>query len=159
MLRFNSFALGVIAAALLAGGCATPSTIESRRQERAGAYAQLSDDERVLVDQGQLKIGMNEDAVYIAWGKPAQVLQSADASGRTSTWLYYGQTSDDYLHWHYSPVKRPDGSTYLDRHLVRDVDVREYVAAELIFREGKLQSWRTLPKPPSNTYFGAPGLF
>jgi hypothetical protein len=149
----------VLTGALVLAGCAATSTVATRKEERAAAYAALGAEHQSAVDQGQLKVGMSEDAVYIAWGKPAQVLTSADPSGERTTWLYHGQTSDDYLHWRYVPVKRPDGSTYLDRHLDRGLDVREYVSAELVFRGGKLENWRTLPKPPSNTYFGPSGPF
>jgi hypothetical protein len=30
------------------------------------------------------------DAVYIAWGKPSQVLQGESSQGSTITWLYTG---------------------------------------------------------------------
>lgn len=139
---------------VLAVGCATTkSTIESRKAERAEDYAKLSAEHRSLVDQGQIKAGLSEAAVFIAWGKPAQVLHAGDATGETTTWLYHGQTSDDYLFWRFHPVLRPDGTSYLTRTLDRTVDVRSYVSAELTFRAGQLVSWRMLPKPPSGTYF------
>ncbi len=149
-----------LALGLLVAGCAsTRSTIETRRQERLAAYQAFSEEDRTAVDRGQLRVGMSEDAVYISWGKPAQVVESADASGQTITWLYEGQTSDDLLRWRQYPVPRPDGTVYFDRNLERDIYVRNYVAAELVFRGGRLQSWRTMPKPPSSTLFGAPGPF
>jgi hypothetical protein len=135
-------------------GCATAtSTLETRKTERAAQYAALSAEHRTLVDQGQIKAGMSEDAVFIAWGQPAQVLRAGDAAGETVTWLYHGQSSDDYLYWRFHPVVRPDGSTYLTRNLERDVNVREYVSAELNFRNGRLENWRALPKPPSGTFY------
>lgn len=141
--------LGVL---LVAAGCTTQSTVETRRTERGAAYEQLPEDQRRLVDEGQIKVGMNEDAVFIAWGKPAQVLQSEDSSGRMTTWLYHGTTTDEFVGWRYVEVPGPRGS-YLTRRMDRDVSVREYVSAELIFREGALQSWRTLARPGGNTYF------
>jgi len=138
-------------------GCTTPSTVATRRQERTAAYDALPAEQRAAVDQGHLKVGMSEDAVYIAWGKPAQILHSGDASGESTAWLYHGTTSDHYLNWRYRTQLRPDGSTFLDRSLERDLDIREYVSAELTFRDGRLQSWRTLPRPPAHTVFGSPG--
>ena len=44
-------------------GCATRSTIQSRQQERAAAYAAPTRNSE-LVEQGQIKSGMSEDAVY-----------------------------------------------------------------------------------------------
>lgn len=147
-----------LALVLVAAGCATPSTVEARRQEKAAAYAALPAEVRAAVDEGRLKPGMNEEAVYIAWGKPAQVLRSGDASGERIIWLYHGTTSDSYLVWRYQTMLRPDGSMFLDRTLDRSLDVREYVAAELTFQGGGLKSWRTLAQPPTRTFFVTPGL-
>ncbi|HTH46716.1 MAG TPA: hypothetical protein VMB21_04330 [Candidatus Limnocylindria bacterium] len=138
---------------LFAAGCATSSTIATRRTERAAAYNALPADERALVDQGQLRTGMDEDAVYISWGKPAQVLRSGDASGERTTWLYESTTTDTYHSWHYREYPRRDGSSYIDRTLETDYNFRDYVSAELVFRGGKLQSWRMLPKPPGQDVY------
>jgi hypothetical protein len=148
---------GCVLVAVLVGGagCATKSTVETRKTERAAAYAALSEDQRKLVDEGLIQVGMGEDAVYMAWGQPDEILRSGDASGETTTWLYHGTTTDEFLYWRYYEVPRPGGRNYLTRHMDRDLNVREYVAAELVFREGQLASWRTLPKPPENTYFGS----
>jgi hypothetical protein len=137
---------------LVLAGCATKPTVESRRAERAAAYGELSPEHRELVDAGQIKVGMNEDAVFIAWGRPAQVLQSEDGSGRVTTWLYQDTTTDEFVGWRYVEVAGPNGS-HLTRRLDRDFSVREYVSAELVFRDGRLQSWRTLPRPGGNTYY------
>lgn len=137
-------------------GCATKSTVESRQLERLAAYEALPVDQRQLVAEGQIKVGMNQDAVYIAWGQPAQILSSEDESGRVNTWLYQGETTDEYLGWRYVEVTGPKGS-YLSRRPETTFTVREYVSAELIFRDGLLQSWRTLAKPGGNTYF-SPGF-
>lgn len=137
---------------LLLGCTTTQPTVESRRAERAAAYGELSPEHRQLVDQGQIKVGMNEDAVYIAWGQPAQTLQSEDASGRVTTWLYQGTTTDEFVGWRYVEMAGPNGS-YLTRRVDRDFNIREYVSAELVFRAGQLLSWRTLAKPGGNTYY------
>ncbi len=140
----------------LLSGCATPSNtdpkeIAKRKVERAGAYAALPEEHKSLVDLGQLRVGMGEDAVYMAWGPPAQVLQSGDASGEVTTWLFEGTTTDDYLSWNFREVTRRDGTTYLDRFLDRDINIRIYISAELSFRDGALASWKMLPRPASNT--------
>src|SRR6266704_2114952 len=57
----------VLIAALTLCGCAT-STIQTRKQERSAAYAELPAETRSLVDQGKIKVGMSLEAVYIAWG-------------------------------------------------------------------------------------------
>lgn len=148
----------ILGLVLVLAGCAggggadpDPKRISRRKMEKASGYAALSAEHQSLVDQGQIRVGMPEDGVYIAWGRPAQVLRSGDASGETVTWLYQGTTTDDYLNWNYREVIRKDGTTYLDRYLDRDINVRTYISAELVFRDGRLASWKMLPKPPSNT--------
>jgi hypothetical protein len=73
------------------------------------------------------------------------------AAREVTTWLFEGTTTDDYLSWNYREVIRKDGTTYLDRFLDRDINIRTYISAELSFREGKLASWKMLPKPAGNT--------
>lgn len=135
--------------ALTLVGCAT-STVESRKKENLAAYGSLSADEKALVDGGQIKVGMGEQAVLIAWGKPSEVLASEDQSGRATTWLYYGTWMQQTRYWSYREVSRggsPD--LCLERYMDTDFNPRDYVRAEIVFRDGKVASWRTLPRPPS----------
>lgn len=131
----------------MAAGCQS-STVESRRAERSHAYAALSPDQRELVDQGQIKVGMTEDAVYIAWGQPAQVVTSEDTQGRTTTWLYHGSWLEENRYWSYREVSR-DGRLYLERYLDRDYNSRDYISSEIVFHNGVVVRWRTLPRPVS----------
>lgn len=149
------FASALLAMLFATAGCATKPTVETRRQERSAAYEALSPEQKKLVDEGQIKVGMNEDTVYIAWGKPAQVLQSEDTNGHVTTWLYQGTTTDEYVGWRYVELAGPNGPRFA-RRLDRDFNSRDYVSAELVFRDGQLQSWRTLAKPPGNTYYRSP---
>lgn len=135
----------LLAGALVLVGCKT-STVETRRTERSTAYNALPPDQRALVDQGQIKVGMSEDAVYIAWGKAAQVVSSEDQKGRTTTWLYHGTWLEENRYWSYREVSR-DGRVYLERYLDRDYNSRDYISAEIVFKNGTVASWRTLPRP------------
>ncbi len=159
-MNVNRLPRWIIALPLLAAlvGCSSPSAtdpklIAKRRTERLAAYNALPDDHRAQVDSGQIKVGMNEDAVYIAWGAPAQVLRSGDASGERTTWLFHNSTTDEYLFWRYREVPRKDGTVFLERFLDRDYNYRDYVSAELVFSGGRLQIWRMLPKPAGNTIY------
>lgn len=161
----RSFPIWVLSMVLLAGavGCATPEAtdpkqVAKRKAERSAAFAALPVDQQSAVDQGQIKVGMSEDAVYIAWGKPAQVLRSGDASGETTTWLYHGTATDTYHYWHYREYPRRDGTTFLDRSLDTDFAFRDYVSAELRFKSGKLESWKMLPKPAEASRY-APDVY
>jgi hypothetical protein len=153
------FRLGFAGAVLLGlAGCASPNPtdpklIAKRRAERASAYTALTDEQRAVVDSGQIKVGLNEDAVYIAWGPPAQVLRSGDANGERVTWLFHNSTADEFLFWRYREVPRKDGTVFLERFLDRDYNYRDYVSAELVFADGKLLSWRMLPKPAGSTIY------
>ncbi len=120
---------------LVLTGCAT-SSIESRRRERSAAYATLSPEMKSQVDQGQIRRGMTPDAVYIAWGKPSQVLQQEDQRGLVIFWLYHGGWLEETRYW-----------PYYGRMPVTDYQPRTYVSAEITFLNGVVDSWRTLPKP------------
>lgn len=135
----------LMASTLLLAGCKS-STVETRRAERQGAYTALPADQRELVDQGQIKVGMTEDAVYIAWGKPAQIVTSEDAKGRTTTWLYHGSWLEENRYWSYREVSR-DGRVYLERYLDRDYNSRDYISSEIVFQNGVVIRWRTMPRP------------
>ena len=129
-------------------GCGTTSTIESRRTEKLSAYSTLAPEEQKLVDEGQIKIGMSADAVYIAWGKPAEVLESEDAAqGRITTWRFYGSWMQESRYWAYRETRRGGDDLYLERYLVSDYQPRDYVRAEINFKDGRVLSWRTLPRP------------
>ena len=135
----------VLAAAALWSGCET-STIESRKAERSSAYAALPADQKALVDQGNIQIGMSQDAVFIAWGAPAQTLESESSEGRFTTWIYEGQWMEESRYWTYREISR-DNTTQLERHLETDYFPRSYVRAEITFANGVVSRWRTLPRP------------
>ena len=134
--------------ALILCGCSTPSSIESRRTEKLTAYSALAPEEQALVDQGQIKVGMSADAVYIAWGQPAEVLESEDPQrGRITTWQYHGSWMQESRYWAYRETSRGGNDLYLERYLVSDYQPRDYVRAEINFQNGRVLNWRTLPRP------------
>jgi len=132
---------------MLLAGCAT-STVQSRLQERSAAFNGLSPEQQQLVRQGEIKIGMPEDAVYIAMGPPADVVESESQNGRVKTWIYYGQTVEETRYWTFERTSRGD-SAFPERRLESDYFPRSYVRAEIDFVDGKVARWRTLPKPPT----------
>lgn len=132
-------------AALAFAGCAR-STIQTRKQEKVAAYAALPPEEQQMVDQGRIRIGMSMDAVYIAWGPPAEVLESESAEGHVTSWIYHGAWMEETRYWTYREVPRK-GGRYLERYLDSDYNIRDYVRAEIQFENGVVTQWRTLPKP------------
>ena len=131
---------------LLVAGCATRKTPAVRRQEKAAAYANLSPEFQSLVDQAQIKVGMPMDAVYIAWGKPSDIIQGESSQGRVTTWLYYGTTFEEYRYWGNRPYDY-HYSYWASPTLERDYVPRNYVQAEVTFANGVVTSWRQLPRP------------
>jgi len=126
-------------------GCSTP-TIQTRTKEKSDAYARLSPEYRDLVDKGMIKVGMPADGVYIAWGKPSQILQSESPQGLITSWAYHGTSFEEYRYWTYETygMRRPYSSAPV---LQRDYLPRDYVRAEVIFKDGAVVSWQTLPRP------------
>lgn len=119
----------------LVTGCAT-STIESRRLEREASFSALSPEFQTLVNAGEIRRGMSQDAVYVAWGKPSQILQREDQQGVVTAWLYHGGWMEETRYW-------PRHS----RIPITDYQPRTYVSAEITFVNGAVSSWRTLAQP------------
>ena len=130
---------------LLLVGCKT-STIQSRTQERAAAYAALPPEIKDDIDAGRIRVGMNSDAVYMAWGKPAQILESGTEQGHVTTWLYEGGWIQEERYWAYRTVGTGKGA-YAEQYLARDYYPRAYISAEVVFQDGAVTRWRTLPRP------------
>ena len=144
---FPNLILVLVVAATLSTGCSTTNTIEKRRQERAAAYATFAPETKATVDQGQIKVGMTADAVYIAWGKPSQIIAGESAAGSTTTWLYYGTQLQEVRYWAYRPHYWHDRHYYGAPYLEFDYYPRNYVRAEVTFEKDIVKSWRSLPPP------------
>jgi hypothetical protein len=140
--------LGLAVLLALSAGCAsTRGTIQTRKQERASVYSNLSPEMRAMVDAGKIKVGMPMDAVYIAWGKPSQIVGGETTQGAETTWIYEGTQLQEYRYW-------SSGSYYGRRRgynsptLESDYFPSTYVQGEVHFQDGVVKAWRTLPVPP-----------
>ena len=134
---------------LILAGCATKSTVETRRFERSSAYEALPADQKAMVDSGQIRVGMSSDAVYIAWGKPSEILESEDPQqGHLVFWRYFGSWLQENRYWAYREVNRgPRAGAYVERYLTSDYSPRDYARSEIVLKDGNVLSWRTLPRP------------
>lgn len=141
-MRQNIVKILFLGLCLLIVGCASTKNFETRRNERLTAYTALSPEFKSAVDQGQIKIGMPEEAVYIAWGAPAEILKSASEQGETTRWLYYGSYMQEYRYWTGSR-----GRGFPSERLEHDYIPRDYVSAEIIFSNGVVKSWTMKPRP------------
>ena len=130
---------------LLVGCASTAKNFDKRRTERLSAYNALSPDFRAAVDQGQIKIGMSQDAVYIAWGPPSEVLKSANEQGELTRWLFYGSYLQEQRYWTGSRGGYHRGIP--SERLQFDYIPRDYVSAEILFANGVVKSWSMQPRP------------
>jgi hypothetical protein len=140
--------LGLAALLAFSAGCAsTRNTIDTRKQERYAVYSGLSPEFRALVDAGKIKVGMPVDAVYIAWGKPSQIVGGETAQGAHTTWLYEGTQLQEYRYWSSGPYygrRRYYGGPTLES----DYYPATYVQAQVQFQNGVVTQWQTFPAPP-----------
>ena len=148
----------ILLLAVFACGCATTkSTVETRKAERASAYAALKPEDRALVDKGHIRIGLEEDAVYIAWGQPSQIQNSESAAGTVTTWIYTGTGYQEHRYWNYN---RYGYGAYSGRYghrygyaaplptLDYEYIPYRYTAAEVVFEKGVVKSWKHVSPPP-----------
>jgi hypothetical protein len=115
-------------------GCVAPDTIISRQQERPAAYGALRPETRILVDQGKIKVGMDTNAVYIAWGQPGEVTEGETAAGQSTAWTYYGSYIQEVRVWGW-------------RRMYYDYYPINYISAQVTFTNGIVNQWQIYPSP------------
>jgi hypothetical protein len=89
--------------ALFLTSCAT---IETRISEHPEIYNQLSPRDQALVRQGQIREGMTQNAVWLAWGSPEQKGFGRMHGKASETWIYRAYYSE------YQPFYGPYGGYY-----------------------------------------------
>ena len=118
-------------------GCATSSTIQSREQERAAAYAAFSPETRRLVNQSRISVGMTTNAVYIAWGPPDEAIEGTDQHGAVTIWEYFAVVWEENEY----------SADVPDPNLAYDFQSQTYVCAMVVFRDGLVRRWDMLHSP------------
>lgn len=84
----RSLLLGML---VLLGAC-VPTTPEARIEQSPEKFWKLNDKDQELIRKGEIRRGMNPDAVYYAWGKPAREFAGVDEKASTMRWDYAGST-------------------------------------------------------------------
>ncbi len=74
-------------------GC---TTIDTRISERRESFSRMSPRDQALVQQGTIREGMSQDAVYIAWGPPSQRIPGRYRGSIVETWVYDATAAGDY---------------------------------------------------------------
>ena len=75
----------VAGAVLLLTSCGTTGQRISQHPE---IYQRLSPQDQASVSQGQIRLGMTMDAVWLAWGIPEQKIPGYERGHPTETWVY-----------------------------------------------------------------------
>ena len=89
----RALALGLSASAMILASC---STTETRISKHPEIYQSLSPRDQALVSQGQIRAGMSQNAVWLAWGSPEQKAVGNMRGRPTETWIYITYTTAPY---------------------------------------------------------------
>ena len=140
--------LAALAFFALLAGCATPQQkLEARKKEKYSAYSALPAEQRAAVDRGQIDVGMPMDAVYVAWGKPDQVITGGTTGGLFATWIYLGVYLQSYFvggGWYGAPACGYRAGYYYPGPYIDYYPV-SYPKSEVTFENGVVKSWRSQP--------------
>ncbi len=126
---------GIAAGTLIFTGCATT---EARISQHPEIYHRLSSRDQSLVSQGQIRLGMITDAVWLAWGTPDQKIPANVGDSHDETWVYLRyETPPSYGGpYYYGPF---DWS-YIPPKFV-------YPSRGVTFSNGRVVFYRYLPSP------------
>lgn len=86
----KALTFGLSAAAIILTSC---STTESRISEHPDLFNTLSPSDQQLVQQGQIRYGMTQNAVWLAWGSADQKVMGNMRGTSTETWVYMETTT------------------------------------------------------------------
>jgi hypothetical protein len=89
----RALTFGFLASAIVLTGC---STVETRISDHPEIYQSLSPRDQELVSHGQIRVGMTQSAVWLAWGSPDQKVAGAMRGRSTETWIYTQTTTYGY---------------------------------------------------------------
>ena len=127
---------GIAAGTLIFTGCATT---EARISQHPEIYHRLSSRDQSLVSQGQIRLGMITDAVWLAWGTPDQKIPANVGDSHDETWVYLRyETPPSYGGpYYYGPF----AWSYIPPKFV-------YPSRGVTFSNGRVVFYRYLPSPP-----------
>jgi len=80
-----ALASGIALSALIVTSC---ETTESRISKHPEIYQNLSGNDRALVSRGQIRPGMSQNTVWLAWGSPDRKITGNMRGHATETWIY-----------------------------------------------------------------------
>ena len=138
----KSFLLALLVAAS-AVSCAP--TRDQRIASNAAYFQSLSPTDQVLVRQGAVRIGLPQDAVYLALGDPDRIGESVPASGKPrTTWTYLGyRPVYSRTYWPVMPVVDRCGRVYYYHNPGPEIYYIPYVRSKIHFTNRLVSGWET----------------
>lgn len=93
----RALTFGVSASALFF--LASCETLDTRISQHPDIYQRLSPSDQALVSQGQIRNGMSQDAVWLAWGNSEQKAVGNMRGQPTETWIYMNYATYPYPYY------------------------------------------------------------
>jgi hypothetical protein len=90
---FRTLTFSIAASALILASC---STTETRISGHPEIYQTLSPRDQALVSQGQIRAGMSQNPVWLAWGSPDRKIVGNMRGRPSETWIYVNYTTYPY---------------------------------------------------------------
>lgn len=81
----GALTFGVALSALITTSC---ETTENRISKNPEIYQRLSANDQAVVSRGQIRPGMSQNAVWLAWGSPERKITGNMRGHATETWIY-----------------------------------------------------------------------
>ena len=82
--------------ALITTSC---ETTENRISKNPQIYQGLSGNDQAMVSRGQIRSGMSQNAVWLAWGSPERKITGNMRGHETQTWIYITYETAPYPYW------------------------------------------------------------
>jgi len=138
-----TFHICSLLALLLLTGC---SSIQSRIDRNPALFTGLTAEEQQLVLQGEVREGMNEDAVFLAWGEPDQRVTLSREGRTVERWIYLGpRTTIVTGVWGGSGYGRRTGGWWVDYPMSDTLFLTELQPVRMAeFHRAKVVAWAAL---------------
>ena len=122
--------------------CNCTQTLQDRIDRNPAMYAALSGPQKKAVGQGRLLEGMDQDAVYLSWGRPSAIKEITRDDMHYEKWRYTRHMSvvrqDIHIGFNYGHHHGYCGPFYEFGPTIEHVP---YTAAVVEFKGGKVSSW------------------
>jgi hypothetical protein len=92
----GALTFGVALSALITTSC---ETTENRISKNPEIYQRLSANDQAVVSRGQIRPGMSQNAVWLAWGSPERKITGNMRGHATETWIYITYETAPYPYW------------------------------------------------------------